>query len=129
LLLLTIATIRPGRLPKKPERKSYTATNRRCSAKGYALDFGIRHLAVAPPDAVIILDADCYADHGTLKEITTHAIAKQHPVQARYDLDVPSGKSSDYLTIARQVPPLLFRALKSANINLFVLATDIAVPR
>ena len=27
--------------------------------KGYALDFGIRHLALDPPEVVIIIDADC----------------------------------------------------------------------
>lgn len=194
--------------------------------KGYALDFGIRHLADAPPDVVIILDADCYAEPDALQKIAACAVSKGHPVQARYDLAPPPGKPSNYISIAslawsirnyvrplglrnlglpcqlmgtgmafpwdviskaslstdnivedialglelaetgkaprflpdarvvstfpestegqrtqrarwerghlnvitRQVPPLLFRALKSANLNLFVLAADIAIP-
>ena len=27
--------------------------------KGYALDFGIRHLSLDPPEIVIVIDADC----------------------------------------------------------------------
>lgn len=194
--------------------------------KGYALDFGVRHLADLPPDVVIILDADCFAEPGTLQQIAAHAANTGHPVQARYDLAPPPGKPNDYLSIAslawsiknyvrplglhnlglpcqlmgtgmafpwdvisranlhtdnivedvalglelaesgeaphflpearvistfpestdgqrtqrarwerghlsiiaRQVLPLLFRALKSVNLNLFVLAADIAIP-
>lgn len=194
--------------------------------KGYALDFGIRHLADAPPDAVIILDADCFTEPDTLEQIAANAVNTGHPVQARYDLAPPSGKPNNYISIAslawsiknyvrplglhnlglpcqlmgtgmafpwevisnanlstdnivedialgleladtgkaplflpearvvstfpestegqrtqrarwerghlniitRQVPPLLFRALKSVNLNLFVLAADIAIP-
>src|SRR4051812_9727823 len=33
--------------------------------KGYALDFGVRHLAVNPPEVVIIIDADCDTASGT----------------------------------------------------------------
>jgi hypothetical protein len=70
--------------------------------KGYALDFGIRHLAGAPPEAVIVLDADCYAVPGALHKIAALAVAEQRPVQARYDLETPPGASgtTDYLATA-----------------------------
>lgn len=32
--------------------------------KGYALDFGVRHLAQQPPDVVIVVDADCQVAEG-----------------------------------------------------------------
>src|SRR6185437_5136334 len=34
--------------------------------KGYALDFGIKHLSSAPPDILIMVDADCRIAHGTI---------------------------------------------------------------
>ncbi|MBX2805689.1 MAG: glycosyltransferase family 2 protein [Hyphomicrobiales bacterium] len=68
--------------------------------KGFALEYGVRYLSEAPPDVVIILDADCYAETGALQQIGAQAFNTQRPVQARYDLDPPPGASSDYLTIA-----------------------------
>src|SRR5262245_22451474 len=32
--------------------------------KGYALDFGLRHLGADPPEIVIIIDADCRLEQG-----------------------------------------------------------------
>jgi cellulose synthase/poly-beta-1,6-N-acetylglucosamine synthase-like glycosyltransferase len=215
-----------GRIAEKAGAEVIYRDEPALRGKGYALDFGIRHLAAAPPEAVIILDADCYAEPGALHKIAALAVAEQRPVQARYDLEPPPGKTSDYLAtaslawsvknyvrplglrnlglpcqlmgtgmafpweviskaklqtanivedialglelaeagkaplfmpearvvsrfpestegqhtqrarwerghlsvIARQVPPLLLQALKSGNLNLFVLASDIAVP-
>jgi cellulose synthase/poly-beta-1,6-N-acetylglucosamine synthase-like glycosyltransferase len=52
--------------------------------KGYALSFGVAHLAVNPPDVVIVVDADCHVQAGTLGELATLAIASDRPVQAEY---------------------------------------------
>jgi cellulose synthase/poly-beta-1,6-N-acetylglucosamine synthase-like glycosyltransferase len=57
---------------------------RSCSerrGKGYALDFGIRHLANDPPDAVVFLDADCRVQSDTVRLLGSAAIAMQRPVQ------------------------------------------------
>ena len=52
--------------------------------KGYALDHGIRHLSAAPPDAVVIVDADCVVAADAL-ELLRHACLSRHrPVQALY---------------------------------------------
>jgi cellulose synthase/poly-beta-1,6-N-acetylglucosamine synthase-like glycosyltransferase len=49
--------------------------------KGYALDFGIRHLAANPPDAVVFLDADCRVAQDTVRLLGAAAVATQRPVQ------------------------------------------------
>lgn len=64
--------------------------------KGYALSFGIEHLARDPPDVVIILDADCAVSAGGLAQLAQRALETQCPVQADYWLlptERPSGRS------------------------------------
>lgn len=62
--------------------------NRR--GKGYALDYGVRYLANNPPDVVVIVDADCMVQAGTLERITQQAAATQRPVQSLYLLEQPA---------------------------------------
>lgn len=52
--------------------------------KGYALDFGIQHLAKNPKEILVIVDADCIVEEGAIKKIATHAALYQRPVQALY---------------------------------------------
>jgi cellulose synthase/poly-beta-1,6-N-acetylglucosamine synthase-like glycosyltransferase len=68
--------------------------------KSYALDFGIRHLAGAPPDVVVIVDADCRLDEGSLRTIGARAFAIGRPVQAHYELLAPDGPRSPGRAIA-----------------------------
>jgi len=49
--------------------------------KGFALDFGIRHLAQGPPDVVVFLDADCRVTPETVRLLAAAALATQRPVQ------------------------------------------------
>jgi cellulose synthase/poly-beta-1,6-N-acetylglucosamine synthase-like glycosyltransferase len=51
--------------------------------KGFALDFGIRHLAADPPDAIVFLDADCRVAQNTVRLLAAAAIASGRPVQGR----------------------------------------------
>ncbi len=57
--------------------------------KGYALDFGVNFLAPHPPDVVVIMDADCVADPGSITEIAEMAASYHRPVQATYLLQPP----------------------------------------
>ncbi len=50
--------------------------------KGYALDFGRAHLAQSPPDCVIILDADCIPEAGTVESLSSAALNSVRPVQS-----------------------------------------------
>jgi cellulose synthase/poly-beta-1,6-N-acetylglucosamine synthase-like glycosyltransferase len=59
--------------------------------KGYALAHGVNHLRPAPPQVVLVVDADCEAAPGSLAAIATAAHQLQRPVQAMYDMVAPAG--------------------------------------
>jgi cellulose synthase/poly-beta-1,6-N-acetylglucosamine synthase-like glycosyltransferase len=52
--------------------------------KGYALDFGIRHLELDPTDVVVIIDADCFVAPGTIDKLTRLCTKTARPIQALY---------------------------------------------
>jgi len=58
--------------------------------KGYALDFGIRHLAANPPGALAVVDADCIVARGTLQQLARVAVARGCPVQAQDLMHAPA---------------------------------------
>lgn len=59
--------------------------------KGYALDYGLQFLAeTAPPEVVVIIDADCLVQPGTLERIAATAAATGRPVQATYLMERPA---------------------------------------
>jgi cellulose synthase/poly-beta-1,6-N-acetylglucosamine synthase-like glycosyltransferase len=49
--------------------------------KGYALDFGLAHLALDPPDAVVFLDADCQVSPDTVQLLGSAACQYERPIQ------------------------------------------------
>jgi len=59
--------------------------------KGFALDFGVRHLEKNPPDVLVIVDADCQVLDGALVTLIAKAQAAQRPVQALYLMKAPAG--------------------------------------
>lgn len=62
--------------------------------KGYALDYGIQHLKkTAPPDMVVILDADCIPKPGAIARMAELATQTQRPVQALYLMKSPGQQS------------------------------------
>lgn len=50
--------------------------------KGFALEHGVRYLAVQPPEVLIIIDADCTFSDGSLAALATAAAQEGRPVQA-----------------------------------------------
>ena len=58
--------------------------HRELRGKGYALDFGVRHCKNNPPEVVIIVDADCLLDDGTIAALANSCVTHQKPIQARY---------------------------------------------
>ncbi|MFQ4135602.1 glycosyltransferase family 2 protein [Nodosilinea sp. PGN35] len=52
--------------------------------KGYALDFGLRHLQTHPPDVVVFVDADCDLRPHSLAALASQAHRTQRPAQAIY---------------------------------------------
>jgi cellulose synthase/poly-beta-1,6-N-acetylglucosamine synthase-like glycosyltransferase len=59
--------------------------------KGYALDFGLQHLAKDRTGIVIMIDADCQLDEGTIDQLASYASTSGRPVQALYLMTAPSG--------------------------------------
>lgn len=59
--------------------------------KGFALDFGVRHLAASTPEVVIIVDADCHVGDGAIDHLARAATATGRPVQALYLMNAPVG--------------------------------------
>jgi cellulose synthase/poly-beta-1,6-N-acetylglucosamine synthase-like glycosyltransferase len=58
--------------------------------KGYALAFGLEHLAASPPEVLVILDADCAVSPGGVERLARLARAHDRPVQADYVLLPPA---------------------------------------
>lgn len=52
--------------------------------KGYALDHGVRQLALDPPEVLVIVDADCYLGVDALDKISRACVHSARPVQALY---------------------------------------------
>jgi cellulose synthase/poly-beta-1,6-N-acetylglucosamine synthase-like glycosyltransferase len=52
--------------------------------KGYALDYGIRHLALDAPDLVIVIDSDCRVAPRSIDLLAQRCAMSNRPVQALY---------------------------------------------
>ena len=52
--------------------------------KGFALDFGLQHLAKNPPDIVLILDADCVLGENAISTLVNEAMQYKRPIQGLY---------------------------------------------
>ena len=61
--------------------------------KGYALDYGIRYLECAPPDILIIVDADCMVHANCLETLAYRCMKQDRPIQALYLMFSPAGAS------------------------------------
>jgi cellulose synthase/poly-beta-1,6-N-acetylglucosamine synthase-like glycosyltransferase len=54
------------------------------TGKGYALDFGVRHLEKNPPAVLIVVDADCELGESSLERLAQACLASLRPAQAAY---------------------------------------------
>ena len=57
--------------------------------KGYALDYGIRHLESDPPEIIIVVDADCRLADGAIDCLIRTCATTGQPVQALYLMTAP----------------------------------------
>jgi cellulose synthase/poly-beta-1,6-N-acetylglucosamine synthase-like glycosyltransferase len=85
--------------------------------KSHALDFGVRHLALAPPEVVIVIDADCLLEAGALDRLARLSLASLRPVQALYLMRSPpdaslKGKVAEFAwTVKNQARALGYQRL------------------
>jgi cellulose synthase/poly-beta-1,6-N-acetylglucosamine synthase-like glycosyltransferase len=59
--------------------------------KGFALDFGVRHLERSPPEVVIIADADCCFSAGSIDTLARNCLKRGRPIQGLYLMQSPEG--------------------------------------
>lgn len=59
--------------------------------KGFALDFGVRHLRDNPPEVVVIADADCEFSPGSIDLLARDCQRLGRPIQALYLMLAPEG--------------------------------------
>lgn len=87
--------------------------------KGYALDYGVKHLAAThPPDVVVIVDADCEVQPGAIATLAQAAIATQRPTQSIYLMEIPPNPSAkDTISALAIRVKNLVRSLGLAQIN------------
>lgn len=99
--------------------------------KGFALDFARQHLASAPPDLVVIVDADCRIDGQSLRRLIAVCAASARPCQAVYLLDpAPRGSPAVQIsTFAFYIRNLVRqRALQRLIGQVHLLGTGMALP-
>lgn len=86
--------------------------------KGYALDWGIQHLSAAPPEIVIIVDADCRLADGAIDSLAFTCATTGRPVQALYLMIAPVDSQINHQVaeftwrVKNWLRPLGLRALK-----------------
>ena len=99
--------------------------------KGYALDFGIRHLEGDPPAVVLIVDADCRVEAGSIDRLARVCARTGRPVQALYMLLAPPGarmgmRVAEFaFTLKNRVRP---RGLRSLRLPCQLMGTGMAFP-
>lgn len=99
--------------------------------KGFALDYGVRHLSSNPPEIVIIIDADCRLADGALDYLAHACITTGRPAQALYLMTAPIDSQINHQVaefswrVKNWLRPLGLRAL---NLPCQLMGTGMAFP-
>ncbi|SHG99166.1 glycosyltransferase family 2 protein [Bradyrhizobium erythrophlei] len=99
--------------------------------KGYALDWGVRHLGSNPPEIVIIIDADCRLAEGAIDSLASTCAMTGRPVQALYLMTAPVNSEINHQVaefswrVKNWLRPLGLRAL---NLPCQLMGTGMAFP-
>lgn len=80
-----------GEIAQREGAEVLVRENPELRGKGYALDHGVRHLEKDAPDVVVIIDADCIVESGSIATLGAAAVASGRPVQALYRMRAPEG--------------------------------------
>jgi cellulose synthase/poly-beta-1,6-N-acetylglucosamine synthase-like glycosyltransferase len=99
--------------------------------KGFALDYGIRHLSSNPPEIVMIVDADCRLADGALDHLALACTTTGRPAQALYLMTPPIDSQINHQVaefswrVKNWLRPLGLRAL---NLPCQLMGTGMAFP-
>jgi len=86
--------------------------------KGYALDFGVKHLFSEQFSVLIVVDADCVVGNGFVDKVSKACVAMNRPIQAEYIMTFPEpkylkNKVIEFAWIVKnKVRPIGYSALK-----------------
>lgn len=101
------------------------------TGKGYALDFGLKHLSLDPPAIVIVIDADCRVAEGAIERLAITCATTRRPVQALNLMTAPDESPINYRVaefawrVKNWVRPLGLNAL---NLPCQLMGTGMAFP-
>ncbi|HBB31977.1 MAG TPA: glycosyl transferase [Cyanobacteria bacterium UBA8803] len=94
------------------------------TGKGYALDYGLRAIEPNPPEVVVVIDADCIVEKGTIQRIARQAMTLSRPVQAIYLMaQPPNPKPKDAVSALAFLVKNLVRPKGLARLGLPCLLT------
>jgi cellulose synthase/poly-beta-1,6-N-acetylglucosamine synthase-like glycosyltransferase len=99
--------------------------------KGHALDFGLRHLSLNPPEIVIVIDADCRLSNDAINVLALNCGITRRPIQALDLMRAPSGAAINFHVaefawrVKNLVRPLGLGAL---NLPCQLMGTGMAFP-
>jgi cellulose synthase/poly-beta-1,6-N-acetylglucosamine synthase-like glycosyltransferase len=85
--------------------------------KGYALDFGLQHLKLSPPEIVVMVDADCRIAPNAINYLAKACSTTGRPVQALDLMTAPAGSGVNHQVaefawrVKNWLRPLGFKAL------------------
>lgn len=92
--------------------------------KGFALEYGLKLIAQAPPDVVIFVDADSIVEQGCIEKIAKLAHTSGKPVQATYLMAQPTNpQPNDSVSALAFMVKNLVRPLGLAHLGLPCLLT------
>ena len=77
-------------IARREQAEVLVRTNTVQRGKGFALDYGIRHLEHDRPDVVIVVDADCDVEDGGIEKLARACDHFHRPIQALYLMRHPS---------------------------------------
>lgn len=99
--------------------------------KGYALDWGLRHLGANPPDVVVIVDADCRLSDHAIDRLAMSCAQTGRPAQALDLMTAPHRSPINYQVaefawrVKNWVRPL---GLSNLNLPCQLMGTGMAFP-
>jgi cellulose synthase/poly-beta-1,6-N-acetylglucosamine synthase-like glycosyltransferase len=99
--------------------------------KGEALEWAIPQVLESNPDAIMILDADCFLDSQSLKTCDFELTRGRHVIQLPYLVSNPDDSFGSYCqALARTIENLLFYQPKSKlGLSCFLLGTGMVFRR
>ena len=99
--------------------------------KGFALDFGIQHLTIDPPEIVIIIDADCVAEAEAISLLKQQCMETGKPVQSNYLIEQANhqnivGKISAFALVVKNV--VRQKGMRGMNLPCIMVGAGMAFP-